>query len=251
MKPFTSPYAQPNPAKNFLLLMAGAVGFFLLLVVVEPLAYFSHYKNNTTAPRPQEPGKRQLAAAAALVTASVSNNDKKTTDKTIITKPAAPPLTATAASTKILTAEKQAAIVKAAKNYLKRNDTRNSNIVKELSGVTDMKEFHFKNGHAQLDEKAVLTKLDSSLQQCIAAPESWRKIIVLGFTDNRGTKISNVKLGMKRAERFKTWLVKKGIPAEKITVASFGPELPIATNTDAEGRAKNRRVEFNLLGTGG
>jgi outer membrane protein OmpA-like peptidoglycan-associated protein len=141
--------------------------------------------------------------------------------------------------------------VNAGENFLKLNSLRNADIIKELSVTKEMYEFHFKTGIARLEQNAVMDKLDITIQKYMQAPETWSKIIILGFTDNRGSKLTNVKLGMKRAEQIKYLLVKSGIPLEKITVASFGPELPIRSNINDEGRAHNRRVEVNLLGYGG
>ena len=131
---------------------------------------------------------------------------------------------------------------------MKMNEAKNDILLKELSQVTEMRELHFKHGSFSLQHQKGMEKLDSSIKKCIEAPESWSKIVILGFTDNRGSKFVNVKLGLKRADMLKSILVKKGIPAEKIDVASFGPELPIASNNTAAGRSINRRVEFNLIG---
>jgi outer membrane protein OmpA-like peptidoglycan-associated protein len=238
--------------------LLGAIAFFLLLVQLEPLSYISHYKSTNNAPQSQEPPKSPVIAAASIFTtaSAVNEADKKyeepVADDKAIGAPAAPAATVKAVETlaKAKATVTTTAMTKAAKAFLKSNDAYNDAIVRELAQVTDMQEFHFKNGSTNIDESTVLEKLDSTLWQCITLPDSYSKIIILGFTDNRGSKLTNVKVGMKRAENFKNFLVNKGIPVEKISVASFGPELPIASNNDAEGRARNRRVEFNLVGAG-
>jgi outer membrane protein OmpA-like peptidoglycan-associated protein len=261
MKTFnTNPYSQINTARYFLLVLVGAIAFFLVLVKLEPLSYLSQYSPANNAPQSQQPPKTPIMAAATLLTASVDNTKNDLNNNTIAgDKAIGAPVanSAPAASAKAFeSAEKAKAVVKTtvmtkeARSFLKLNDNYNNAIVKELAQVTDMQEFHFKNGRTSLDENAVLDKLDSTLWQCITAPTSYTKIIILGFTDNRGSKLANVKLGLKRAQGFKSFLIDKGIPEDKISVASFGPELPIATNNDAEGRARNRRVEFNLVGAG-
>jgi|GEM_PF-1084117 len=151
-----------------------------------------------------------------------------------------------AAQEKAATARRLNAI-KANETYLKANDLRNLDILNELSQVTSMHEYHFKKSSSQLDENTDMSKLDSALAQLRDNPESWKKIVILGFTDNRGSKVNNVKLGMKRADNLKALLVSKGISEERITVASMGPELPVATNKTAEGRERNRRVELNVV----
>ena len=259
MKTFNSHYyAQLTTARYFFMVLLGAIAFFLLLVQLEPLSYLSHYKSSNNAPQSQEPPKSPVIAAASIFTtaSSIKEADKKyeetVADDKAIGAPSAPVATVKAVETveKTKLMVTSTTLTKEARAFLKSNDTYNNAIVKELAQVTDMQEFHFKNGHTSIDESMVLEKLDSTLWQCVTAPDSYTKIIILGFTDNRGSKLTNVKVGMKRAESFKAFLVNKGIPVEKISVASFGPELPIASNNDAEGRARNRRVEFNLVGAG-
>ena len=72
------------------------------------------------------------------------------------------------------------------------------------------------------------------------------KIEIAGYTDNVGKAITNQKLSQRRAEAVKAWLVKKGIAASRIATVGRGDKDPIATNRTAEGRAKNRRIEFHV-----
>jgi outer membrane protein OmpA-like peptidoglycan-associated protein len=67
---------------------------------------------------------------------------------------------------------------------------------------------------------------------------------IQGYTDNTGKKATNMKLSQDRANAVRTWLVNKGIAADRITAKGFGPENPIAPNTTKEGKAQNRRIEF-------
>ncbi len=69
-------------------------------------------------------------------------------------------------------------------------------------------------------------------------------IEIRGYTDNVGKPKSNVKLSQSRADAVRTWLVAKGIEAERVTAKGYGPENPVAPNTTPEGKAKNRRIEF-------
>lgn len=72
-------------------------------------------------------------------------------------------------------------------------------------------------------------------------------IEIAGHTDNVGKDEDNMVLSQKRAEAVKTWLVKKGIPAERITAKGYGDTQPIADNSNEEGRQKNRRTEVRIL----
>lgn len=67
---------------------------------------------------------------------------------------------------------------------------------------------------------------------------------IRGYTDNVGSRAANLRLSQRRADAVKAWLVKKGIAAARITTKGYGPDNPIADNKTAEGRQKNRRIEF-------
>ncbi len=73
------------------------------------------------------------------------------------------------------------------------------------------------------------------------------KVRIEGYTDIIGTKKYNDKLALRRVEAVKRYLVKEGIPEEKIEVVGFGKERFIATNETKIGRLTNRRVEFIVL----
>ena len=68
-----------------------------------------------------------------------------------------------------------------------------------------------------------------------------------GHTDNTGSMALNLKLSKDRAESVKAYLVSKGANASRIEATGYGPNQPIASNATAEGRQKNRRVEFTLF----
>jgi OOP family OmpA-OmpF porin len=74
-------------------------------------------------------------------------------------------------------------------------------------------------------------------------------IIVVGNTDNIGTDAYNMALGMRRAETVKAYLVSHNVPAEKVYTESKGKSSPVASNATEEGRAKNRRVDVEIVGT--
>ena len=72
-------------------------------------------------------------------------------------------------------------------------------------------------------------------------------IEVAGHTDSTGTKQYNKKLSLARAKSVKQFLVNKGIKQERIRVAGYGEDKPIAPNSTKKGREQNRRVEFEIL----
>ncbi|KIO76610.1 membrane protein [Pedobacter lusitanus] len=67
-----------------------------------------------------------------------------------------------------------------------------------------------------------------------------------GHTDNTGRAASNMKLSKDRAESVKAYLVSQGANASRIEATGYGQNQPIASNKNAAGRQKNRRVEFTL-----
>ncbi len=73
-------------------------------------------------------------------------------------------------------------------------------------------------------------------------------ILIEGHTDNVGSRPYNLDLSNRRAKSVLEYLVKQGIDRSRLTSKGFGFDRPVAPNTDALGRAKNRRVEFTITG---
>ena len=67
-----------------------------------------------------------------------------------------------------------------------------------------------------------------------------------GHTDNQGSSTDNLDLSKRRAQAVKTYLVNKGVSADRIQTAGFGDTKPKASNDTATGRTKNRRVEMTI-----
>ncbi len=74
-----------------------------------------------------------------------------------------------------------------------------------------------------------------------------KRIVLTGHTDSTGTPENNMVWGQKRADAYKTALVKKGFNPDQIITVSKGQNEPIASNDTEEGRAKNRRVEMEMV----
>ncbi|MCA9697049.1 MAG: OmpA family protein, partial [Myxococcales bacterium] len=66
-----------------------------------------------------------------------------------------------------------------------------------------------------------------------------------GHTDSKGSDKYNKKLSQKRVDSVRQYLIDKGIKDTRVTAVGYGEDVPIDTNRTAEGRANNRRVEFN------
>ncbi len=108
----------------------------------------------------------------------------------------------------------------------------------QLEGI----EFH--NGSARIVRRSHRV-LDEVARVLIDHPKV--RVEIAGHTDDTGRVVDNLLLSRKRAEAVKTYLVSKGIAEDRLTAKGYGPRVPIADNNTREGRARNRRVEFNVL----
>lgn len=104
--------------------------------------------------------------------------------------------------------------------------------------------FDFDKAVLKPEGKAKLDDLTSKLQGM-----NLEVIIAVGHTDSVGTDAYNQKLSVRRAEAVKAYLVSKGIEANRVYTEGKGEKQPVADNKTAAGRAKNRRVEIEVVGT--
>jgi OOP family OmpA-OmpF porin len=74
-------------------------------------------------------------------------------------------------------------------------------------------------------------------------------IIAVGHADAVGGDAYNQKLSVTRSEAVKAYLVSKGIEKNRVYTEGKGEKQPVADNKTSEGRAKNRRVEIEVVGT--
>jgi outer membrane protein OmpA-like peptidoglycan-associated protein len=74
------------------------------------------------------------------------------------------------------------------------------------------------------------------------------KLQVEGHTDSTGTAAFNQKLSEQRAMTVRDYLVQQGVDMNSVTAAGLGQDMPIADNSTAAGRQKNRRVEIIVSG---
>lgn len=69
---------------------------------------------------------------------------------------------------------------------------------------------------------------------------------IQGHTDNVGKASYNLKLSERRAMSVSQYLVRQGIASERVTYKGYGEEKPLVSNEDENGRALNRRIEFEI-----
>ena len=90
--------------------------------------------------------------------------------------------------------------------------------------------------------------LDDSARATLAAQARWMlanpsvKGSIEGHADERGTREYNLALGERRANSAKAFLIANGVPAERLTVISWGKERPVAMGSDESAWAQNRRA---------
>ena len=104
--------------------------------------------------------------------------------------------------------------------------------------------FDFDKSELKPEAKA---KLDDLVAKTSAV--ALEVIIAVGHTDSVGTDGYNQKLSVQRSEAVKSYLVGKGIEKNRVYTEGKGEKQPVADNKTAEGRAKNRRVEIEVVGT--
>lgn len=105
---------------------------------------------------------------------------------------------------------------------------------------------YFETGKADLKPESYPV-LDTIAEMLKAHPNV--VVEIQGHTDSTGSFRYNMKLSQKRAEAVKKYLVDRhGIKPDRLIAKGYGPTKPVASNKTKEGRAKNRRVEFVILG---
>lgn len=105
-----------------------------------------------------------------------------------------------------------------------------------------------KNLEFDLSKATIRTTSHESLNKVAALLiEKNFSLKLAGHTDNTGSLQLNLRLSKERAEAVKGYLVSKGANPSRIEATGYGPNQPIASNSTAEGRQQNRRVEFTLF----
>ena len=104
--------------------------------------------------------------------------------------------------------------------------------------------YDFNKSDLKPEGKATLDKIAADLSKI-----KLEVIIAVGNTDSVGTDAYNMALGQRRAQSVKSYLTSKGVDGSRIYTESKGKSNPVASNATAEGRAKNRRTDIEVVGT--
>jgi outer membrane protein OmpA-like peptidoglycan-associated protein len=146
----------------------------------------------------------------------------------------------------------QAAIAQGQKD-LKDSEMKTAAALAELASIASLKEEErglvltlsgsilFRSAESTLTSPARI-KLDQVAKALLAIRT--RNLIVEGYTDSQGSRNYNQNLSQRRADSVRDYLVQSGYPGDHIQSRGRGEDSPIASNSSAEGRANNRRVEI-------
>jgi len=98
------------------------------------------------------------------------------------------------------------------------------------------------------DSAAIASSFYSPLNNLAGSLKQFNQnnIEIIGYTDSTGSRQHNMDLSLQRAQSVSTYLTSQGVDSSHLSVRGAGPDQPIASNADANGRAQNRRVEVNL-----
>lgn len=111
--------------------------------------------------------------------------------------------------------------------------------------ITNPVMFEFDKSDLTSDD---ISRLDAKIPLLNANPSL--RLRVAGHTDSRGSDEYNMALGQRRAASAKRYLTQHGIDQGRIETVSFGEERPVASGTDEESMAQNRRAEFEIIAGG-
>jgi phosphate transport system substrate-binding protein len=102
-------------------------------------------------------------------------------------------------------------------------------------------DFRFRSGSAELDSRGLrdLQRLLAFLRENAGA-----RLVLVGFSDGRGSASTNTALSRERAQKVGHELNERGVSA--VEIEAMGSLLPVASNESDDGRERNRRVEVWL-----
>jgi len=108
--------------------------------------------------------------------------------------------------------------------------------------ITEQVPFEFGQAALGTGSDAIL----AAVANAILSSPSIITVEVSGHTDNVGGVAYNQALSEQRAQAVRAALIARGVPAEKLVARGYGTQRPLGSNDDESGRARNRRVEFEI-----
>ncbi len=126
-----------------------------------------------------------------------------------------------------------------------RVDLKPTLIKLEAEQIVILEKVQFETGRSTI-RPASYPLLDEVGATIVTHPEIGR-VEVAGHTDAEGADVANLRLSQDRADAVRAYLVKQGVPVDRLLSVGYGEGQPLETNRTAEGRERNRRVEFVLV----
>ena len=125
------------------------------------------------------------------------------------------------------------------------SDEERKTFLDEVAMILDAANITFESGSARLtpEGKATVEKIGKIL---LAHPSV--RVEIAGHTDSDGDEAANLTLSQKRVDQVRKALSRQGIDPWRMRAKGYGETHPIAPNDTAENKAKNRRVEFIIIG---
>lgn len=119
----------------------------------------------------------------------------------------------------------------------------------QIKALLETEVITFATGSADItDEGIAVVERVIELMAPVFAIRPNVEVRIDGHTDSEGSEDFNRDLSLRRAQAVLDYMVAAGLPEANLTAEGFGESQPVADNATAEGRAKNRRIEFNLEG---
>jgi outer membrane protein OmpA-like peptidoglycan-associated protein len=112
-------------------------------------------------------------------------------------------------------------------------------------GIPTFAYINFKFGTAEISGADPIPVLEDVARIMKERPDV--KVKITGHTDNVGSDEANMTLSMRRADAIKTYLIGRGVGADRLFTDGKGESMPIDTNDTDLGRARNRRIEFSVI----
>jgi OmpA-OmpF porin, OOP family len=114
---------------------------------------------------------------------------------------------------------------------------------KSLAEIVAQTKIEFATASATIQARSAPV-LDALAQAAAKCPG---RLTIEGHTDSTGSPQTNQALSLARAEAVRAALAQRGLAQDRLQTQGLGDERPLADNGNAEGRAKNRRIEFRAI----
>ncbi|MCB9558349.1 MAG: OmpA family protein [Deltaproteobacteria bacterium] len=121
---------------------------------------------------------------------------------------------------------------------------RRSLVLVTKRSIVIRKKVHFATGTDQIRPDS--QQLLDEVVDVLLSNAQIKHVEIGGHTDNRGIAQRNLELSQRRAEAVRDYLVKNGVPSERLTARGYGASKPKVPNLTPRNRARNRRVEFRI-----